>query len=155
AVSALLARAARDPDAAARVLADALALREAVARLAAGPAAPLPDDLARLNGHLAGADRLAAVAGGFAWTAGSADALASPLARVARDAADLLASPRLARVRRCADERCGWLFLDADRGPGRRWCSMTGCGNRAKARRHYRRRKVQLLPAAASGPGGA
>ncbi|MCC7273303.1 MAG: ABATE domain-containing protein, partial [Alphaproteobacteria bacterium] len=42
AVSALLARAARDPDAAARVLADALALREAVARLAAGPAAPLP-----------------------------------------------------------------------------------------------------------------
>ncbi|MEU4831266.1 ABATE domain-containing protein [Streptosporangium sp. NPDC023615] len=38
------------------------------------------------------------------------------------------------RVRACG--RCGWLFLDSSRGGRRRWCSMSVCGNREKARRH-------------------
>ncbi|RSM88630.1 hypothetical protein DMH04_08350 [Kibdelosporangium aridum] len=38
------------------------------------------------------------------------------------------------RVRACG--RCGWLFLDSSRGGRRRWCSMSTCGNREKARRH-------------------
>ncbi|MGK6316481.1 CGNR zinc finger domain-containing protein [Neorhizobium sp. DT-125] len=38
------------------------------------------------------------------------------------------------RVRACP--RCGWLFLDASRSGQRRWCSMSTCGNREKARRH-------------------
>ncbi|MGC5016599.1 CGNR zinc finger domain-containing protein [Streptosporangium sp. DT93] len=40
----------------------------------------------------------------------------------------------LDRVRACG--RCGWLFLDSSRGGRRRWCSMSVCGNREKARRH-------------------
>jgi predicted RNA-binding Zn ribbon-like protein len=40
------------------------------------------------------------------------------------------------RIRACA--RCGWLFLDSSRGGRRRWCSMSTCGNREKARRHRR-----------------
>lgn len=40
------------------------------------------------------------------------------------------------RVRAC--QRCGWLFLDSSRGGRRRWCSMSVCGNREKARRHRR-----------------
>jgi predicted RNA-binding Zn ribbon-like protein len=55
--------------------------------------------------------------------------------------ADLLTSPAaLARVRICAAaDRCAWLFLDTSRNATRRWCDMTLCGNRAKARRHYAR----------------
>src|SRR5580704_15548830 len=58
-------------------------------------------------------------------------------------AGDLLAGPRLDRVRRCANPECGWLFLDDSRAGKRRWCSMQSCGNRAKARRHYHRSREQ------------
>jgi predicted RNA-binding Zn ribbon-like protein len=61
------------------------------------------------------------------------------LAPVLWSAGDLLAGPRLDRVRRCANPECGWLFFDDSRAGKRRWCSMQACGNRAKARRHYHR----------------
>jgi predicted RNA-binding Zn ribbon-like protein len=65
------------------------------------------------------------------------------LAPIAWSAADLLTGPRAQRVRQCADEKgCGWLFIDESRAGTRRWCSMGECGNRAKARRHYLRRKM-------------
>jgi predicted RNA-binding Zn ribbon-like protein len=43
------------------------------------------------------------------------------------------------RIRRCAGHGCLLHFYDASRGGRRQWCSMAGCGNRAKARRHYER----------------
>lgn len=143
AVPALLAEAARRPAEAAAIVEEATRLREATARLLARPDAPRPEDLALLNVRLAaaGPPQVAAHGAGLGWSDPPGDPLAAPLAAVARDAADLLTSPRRARVRVCADPRCAWMFLDADRGPGRRWCSMADCGNRAKARRHYRRRK--------------
>jgi predicted RNA-binding Zn ribbon-like protein len=52
-------------------------------------------------------------------------------------AADLLTGARLARIRRCANDRCLYLFVDDSRNGTRRWCSMSMCGNRAKAHRHY------------------
>lgn len=59
---------------------------------------------------------------------------------VVRSTVDLLASPELAWVKICADDRgCGWAFLDTSRNHNRRWCSMDSCGNRAKAQRHYQR----------------
>jgi predicted RNA-binding Zn ribbon-like protein len=43
------------------------------------------------------------------------------------------------RIRRCAHDACVlWFYDDSTRGV-RRWCSMAGCGNRAKAARHYAR----------------
>jgi predicted RNA-binding Zn ribbon-like protein len=48
--------------------------------------------------------------------------------------------PRRA-IRTCADERCGWLFLDPS--GRRRWCEMAVCGNRAKARRYAHRHHVR------------
>jgi predicted RNA-binding Zn ribbon-like protein len=62
---------------------------------------------------------------------------------VAYSAADLLATPdQLARVGQCQDDRgCGWLFLDLTKNHSRRWCAMDDCGNRAKAKRHYERKK--------------
>jgi predicted RNA-binding Zn ribbon-like protein len=43
------------------------------------------------------------------------------------------------RVRQCGNPDCVLWFLDTTRSGTRRWCSMTACGNRLKARRHYRR----------------
>jgi predicted RNA-binding Zn ribbon-like protein len=58
--------------------------------------------------------------------------VAATLSLLARDALDLVSSPALARVRRCADPTCGALFYDGSRPGHRRWCSMDVCGNRAK-----------------------
>ena len=43
------------------------------------------------------------------------------------------------RIRQCQDAACGWLFLDRTRNASRVWCSSADCGNRTRARRHYRR----------------
>ena len=60
---------------------------------------------------------------------------------VTQSAIELLVSDDLARVKECATDNCNWLFLDASKNRSRRWCEMRECGNRAKARRHYARRK--------------
>ncbi|OLF19301.1 CGNR zinc finger domain-containing protein [Actinophytocola xanthii] len=46
-----------------------------------------------------------------------------------------------ARLRRCANPDCVLHFYDVSKNGNRRWCSMAGCGNRAKASRHYQRQK--------------
>lgn len=61
------------------------------------------------------------------------------LAVLARDTIALITGPDLPRVRECAAPECRMLFLDTSRGARRRWCSMTRCGNRAKARAHTAR----------------
>jgi predicted RNA-binding Zn ribbon-like protein len=43
------------------------------------------------------------------------------------------------RLRACANDECQLFLLDRSRGGTGRWCSMSGCGNRMKARRHYSR----------------
>ncbi|MBN9661138.1 MAG: ABATE domain-containing protein [Acidobacteria bacterium] len=54
-------------------------------------------------------------------------------------AIELLTSEARGLVRQCEDAGCGWLFLDRSNARRRRWCSMADCGNRNKARQHYRR----------------
>jgi predicted RNA-binding Zn ribbon-like protein len=51
----------------------------------------------------------------------------------------LLAAPEEDRMKICGN--CGWLFLDRSKNRSRTWCDMAVCGNRAKASRHYRRKK--------------
>jgi len=61
---------------------------------------------------------------------------------VVRSAVDLMTSEAIKRVGQCADERgCGWLFWDSSRNRSRRWCDMSDCGNRAKVRRFYARKR--------------
>jgi hypothetical protein len=43
------------------------------------------------------------------------------------------------RLRACANVECRLFLLDRSRPNTARWCSMRTCGNRLKARRHYRR----------------
>jgi len=56
------------------------------------------------------------------------------LSALARDAIALVTSRLRGRVRRCAAEDCALLFVDTSRPGARRWCAMTRCGNRTKAR---------------------
>ena len=135
-----------DPAQGAEALRQAIALREAIYRLFLAVTdgyAPNPDDLDILNAALAEAQgRRAFVyqAGGFGWAwRPDVDAYAALIGSVALSMADLLLSDQLARVKRCANDSCGWLFIDTSRNGSRRWCDMSDCGNRAKARRHYRR----------------
>lgn len=123
-------------------------LRDAVwdvFRAVADEAAIPPDAIAVLNRNLERAPEhraLAIVGGGVAWSDRAVRGADALLARIARSAADLLTDPeRLKRVRMCAADGCGWLFVDDSRGARRRWCSMQSCGNRAKARAHYRRKQ--------------
>jgi predicted RNA-binding Zn ribbon-like protein len=56
---------------------------------------------------------------------------------------DLLQKADLGRLREC--KRCTHLFLDHGRGIGRRWCSMSRCGNRVKAQTfRIRQRALQV-----------
>lgn len=57
--------------------------------------------------------------------------------------AAFLAGPDLAHVRACAAEECVLWFVDRTRNHSRRWCSMDGCGDRAKARAYYQRRRAR------------
>jgi predicted RNA-binding Zn ribbon-like protein len=43
------------------------------------------------------------------------------------------------RLRPCANDECRLFLIDHSRAGTARWCSMSGCGNRMKARRHYSR----------------
>jgi predicted RNA-binding Zn ribbon-like protein len=45
------------------------------------------------------------------------------------------------RLKVCPGHECGWAFYDHSRNQAGRWCSMSVCGGRAKARAHYRRRR--------------
>ncbi len=45
------------------------------------------------------------------------------------------------RVKICANPDCGWMIYDESRNQTRRWCSVTGCGNLIKVRRHRTKRR--------------
>ena len=126
----------------------ALELREGLHRVfaaRAGEAVPPAADVERLNAALAQAPprrRLAWAGDGLDWHMEAAGAWEGVRARLLWSAADLLTGPRRARVRQCDNPECRYLFLDASKAGNRRWCDMASCGNRAKAHRHYRRRRA-------------
>jgi predicted RNA-binding Zn ribbon-like protein len=64
-------------------------------------------------------------------------AIAALLAIVARE----MLIGRWSRLKVCPGHDCGWAFYDESRNRTGRWCSMSICGSRAKARAHYRRQR--------------
>lgn len=131
----------------------AIAAREAIYRIFGAVAAggsPAEADLGALARALGQAPQRTALRranGGYVWEVGGLKAtVAGVLAAVLWSAGDLLAGPKLARVRRCANEKCLWVFLDESKSGTRRWCSMSSCGNRAKAHRHYVKAKNSDRP---------
>ncbi len=140
--------ASRQSDDAMAVFAETLAAREIVYGLfsaVAGGGTPAEADLQALSRVLAETPARTAVVpaqSGYAWRVPPAALTASTLLTpILWSAGDLLVSRYLDRVRQCANPQCLWLFLDDSKSGNRRWCSMSACGNRAKAHRHYLRRK--------------
>ena len=128
--------------------ASAIALRETLFRLFAAVAsheATKPGDLDTLNtalGSAAPRSHMALRDGRFVWSAEAPrPGMAALLSPVLWSASDLLAGARRERVRQCANPQCRWVFLDDSKSGNRRWCSMAACGNRAKAHRHYLKRR--------------
>jgi predicted RNA-binding Zn ribbon-like protein len=46
------------------------------------------------------------------------------------------------RLRPCANDECRLFLIDRSKANAARWCSMSVCGNRMKARRHYQRSRI-------------
>jgi predicted RNA-binding Zn ribbon-like protein len=143
-----LEEALRSPEQFAAVYLRSITLREALYNiLSAYSSAAQPDvaDIAVLNQELAQAlsfRRLEWTGAGFNWSWEERPGdLESLLWKIAGAAADLLTSDTLERVGECQGVGCGWLFIDTSKNHSRRWCDMEGCGNRAKARRHYKRKQ--------------
>lgn len=113
-----------------------------------------------LAGDAAPADDLAAVRDATASALRHATPTATPPVRftiqvaepadllhaLALAAHDLLTGDDVGRLRRCEDDACGWVFVDASRNRSRRWCSSADCGNRDRARRFQERRRAARGP---------
>jgi predicted RNA-binding Zn ribbon-like protein len=145
------AAAGRNPRGARLALARAHAVRDTLQRLFAAVAngrSPDPEALRQFNTMLAQAQGRLFVDQGprttgepaFAWRwRGMGEDPSAMLWPVLCSAAELLTSTEAARVRMCAGQDCGWMYVDRSRNGLRRWCEMRTCGNVAKARRHYQR----------------
>ena len=147
----LLEEAGKKPRRAARVLREALELREAIHALVVSwiRATPGRGALETLNRALARAlthRRLVARQGSCAWEwSEDPPDLERVVWPIVLSAAELLVHDRPERVRECPGPGggCGWLFLDTSKNGTRRWCSMETCGNAAKVRRYRKRQDVR------------
>jgi predicted RNA-binding Zn ribbon-like protein len=146
----LAALAEERPAAAESALVRARALREALFDVFDGEvrgAAPPEESLALLNEVLSEGMarrrlRSSPSCKGYCWSWVEApEGLDWMLWPIANSAAELLTSSEIDRVKECGQDDCRWLFFDESKNRSRRWCTMEDCGNRAKARRHYRRRR--------------
>jgi predicted RNA-binding Zn ribbon-like protein len=144
---ALLERARKEPEAALEVLERARRQREALFAIFShgfrgAPISPgALDDLRKALPTLYRHPVLRSGAGYELGWEDDAKALDRMLGPVLRSAVALLTSEELDRVRVCGADNCDWLFLDESKSRSRQWCNMAVCGNRAKARRFYRRRR--------------
>lgn len=141
----LFKTALKQPNKAKQVYEKAIELRELLFRLFSSMATTgqaSSHDLSIFNKYLADSMGksccLAPSDNGFIWSfCSGTDSMDLFLDPIIKSAADLLVSSELKRVKQCADDACGWLFMDKSCNNSRRWCSMKDCGNRAKAHRHY------------------
>ena len=142
----LRAAATHSAGAAEQVLQQAIELREAMYRIFSSHISHTEadtDDLAMLNRMFVKAMTKASIHNngkGFVWDwsreSRHFDRMLWP---IARSMSELLTSDTLESVRMCAADDCGWLFLDTSKNHSRRWCDMKSCGNRAKARKYYKK----------------
>lgn len=143
------------PRAASTTFRRALTLRDGLCRILTALLAdrpPAADALRLLNERLAAAQAsvvLCPAAGALTpkltVRAARPETLLGP---VVLAAARLFSSPEaLALVRRCDHPTCRRFFVDRSKNRSRRWCDMKICGNRVKAREHYRRNHPTPLAA--------
>ncbi len=116
----------------------ALAVREALRGLARGERRAL----GRLNDAARGVVTSVAFSGsGPRFVVPAAAGLDGALGRLLAIVAAAMIDGSWARLKICPGDDCGWAFYDHSRSQTGRWCSMSVCGGRAKARAHYQRRR--------------
>jgi predicted RNA-binding Zn ribbon-like protein len=64
----------------------------------------------------------------------------TPALRLAHETVKLLIDLP-APVKQCADDACGWIYLDTSPRRNRRWCAAEDCGARNRSRSYYRRHR--------------
>lgn len=127
--------ATRRPNAKEKDVKRARELREAIYAIARGQATDAARATLNQVASLPAARPQLDPSGGLVLEGGAKELLAT----VAREAVALFGSAERERIRQCEGDGCALLFLDLSRSGGRRWCSMAGCGNRAKARSFRRK----------------
>jgi predicted RNA-binding Zn ribbon-like protein len=155
----LLKDAAHCPAEATMTFERAIALREALYRIFSSLArSTFPEiiDLVTVKATFVEAmmhAQLIPTAYGFRWDwAERKHALDQMLWPVVHSAVELLTSEEVKKVKECPGVGdCGWLFLDTSKNGSRQWCSMQGCGSRAKMRRQYTRKRADRSHHAGSG----
>ncbi len=130
-----------------RDLGRALTTREALRALArAGASEPRPLRLARerLDAVAAGA-RIEVRFGpsGARFIAAPGTSVDGAIGALLAIVAQAIADGSWSRLKICPGDHCGWAFYDHSRNRSGRWCSMSVCGGRDKARAHYRRRRAE------------
>jgi predicted RNA-binding Zn ribbon-like protein len=144
----LRARVSERADLAVDLLAQAVALREAIRDIGAalGRHAKPPEaalaDLSTLHARCVAKAELAPGALSCRWTwSVRASPVEAALGPIALAAVLLFTEGDFHRIRECGGHACGWLFYDRSKNNRRRWCEMEVCGNRAKQRRLAARRR--------------
>lgn len=144
---ALLSQVQQQPEQSMKFFNQAIQVREALYRIFSAFAAKRfqsAEDLQLLNTLLSEMQchlRFVAINSSFTWEWTETNQLDFILWQIVRSTADVLTSSNCDRLRECAGVGCGWVFLDFSRNRSRRWCDMEDCGNRAKANRHYERKR--------------
>ena len=131
-----------DPALAEMLLRRALGTREDIhaicVEVAAGHAVPALhlESLARAHAANLAHARLVGENGRYVWSWEPRQwPVESVLGPIVLSALTTLTQGDLARLKRCQNEKCGWVFFDATKNRSRRWCEMEICGNRAKQKR--------------------
>jgi predicted RNA-binding Zn ribbon-like protein len=144
----LRARVSEHADLAADLLAQAIALREAIHDIGAalGHRAKPPEaalaSLSALHARCVAEAELAPGVASCHWTwSVRASPVEAALGPIALAAVRLFTEGDFHRIRECGGHACGWLFYDRSKNNRRRWCEMEVCGNRAKQRRLAARRR--------------
>jgi predicted RNA-binding Zn ribbon-like protein len=120
----------------------AIAVREGLRSLAASTGGDDRPALRKLNAAATGAAVELRFGGrGPEFLPSSAGGVPGALGLVLALSACAMIDGSWARLKVCPGVECGWMFFDHSRNQTSRWCSMSVCGARAKARSHYRRHK--------------
>ncbi|MFE2645406.1 CGNR zinc finger domain-containing protein [Streptomyces nigra] len=109
--------------------------RDALQRVVRGSAAP--EDLQELLQDVSSTPQIKD--GKLAWSLQAPDDRRLPVEMILAWAGVQEARP--GRLRPCENPECRRFLLDRSKPNTARWCSMSECGNRMKARRHYQRVK--------------
>jgi predicted RNA-binding Zn ribbon-like protein len=142
AVANLRSRAASHPLEAEAALADALAIRAELWKIADSLREQRAIDLIRVNRRLLTLPpqpRLVKHENTFVHDLRGAN-LKEPLWPVLWSLTAVLSSSDAARLGCCQARGCGWFYVDESPNRTRRWCSSEVCGNRERARRAYAKR---------------